>query len=793
MKRRGAGRPARAGAPAGRGARPAPAGPPARRAIPPAPPVPLRHPAMIAAALAAAVSVAVSVTFLVFDPDLWQHLAVGRAIWSLHAVPVTNLWTWPAYGAPDVNPSWGFRALLWPFWAAGEAWGLQAWRWLVTLATFALAWLAARRMGARGFAPLVAIAVAALVYRQRSYPRPENLSALLLALEVLVLETRRRGPRELAWALPPLAVLWVNVHVGWWMLFAVAGAYLAHDLAVARWPALARGALAGADRAMLARRPAALAAALVAAGGAALVNPFGAGALWAPFDYWLNQRHEAIYRGLAELQPVLWSANLANGLPVLLAGWVLLALGRALRRRGDVAELALLALFTPLALSSQRFLGPWAVLAAVFAGRGLHGLLRATPRPAALARPWPRAAVAAALALGLGVPEWRRPEIPLGVGIAWHRYPVGAADYLEANGVRGRLFNNYSIGGWLLWRFWPDRERLPFIDIHQSGGPALRAAYVEALAGPAGWRALDDRHRFDAVVLNRPPRGVRGPLDVIGADSAFATVFVDDAGAVLVRRARFPALAARDAYRVLPPGGAALGRLRRAAIADSALRAAARAELERCAAASPANAVASEMLGLFDALEGRHDDARRRLRHALAVDPLALGVHESLGLLALVEGHGDEALREFEAERRLRTAPGGIDLRIGQAHQRRGDLARAVEAYRREVARGPHRAEAAESLRVVLARIGRSPRAGRGPTARRRRAGGVARGPLRRSESPCRAAAPGRGAPRRARVGPGARSPGSPAARRVGGALPQRSPARAVLAAASLTRARRGP
>ncbi|TMQ72500.1 MAG: hypothetical protein E6K80_02645 [Candidatus Eisenbacteria bacterium] len=50
-------------------------------------PAPLTHPATLLTVLAAAISILVSVSFAIFDPDLFQHLVVGKAIWLLHAVP----------------------------------------------------------------------------------------------------------------------------------------------------------------------------------------------------------------------------------------------------------------------------------------------------------------------------------------------------------------------------------------------------------------------------------------------------------------------------------------------------------------------------------------------------------------------------------------------------------------------------------------------------------------------------------------------------------------------------------
>ena len=169
--------------------------PASRRAPPPPPPrvtpLALRHPAWIAAGAVATFAVLLSVTFVLYEKDFWQHLAVGHALWTLGHVPQTQLWTWPTYGERAITPSWGFRLVLWPVWKLGGVWGLFAWRWLTTLAVFGLAFATARRLGARGMTPLVAIVVCALTYRQRSQIRPETLASVWLALVILVLEWRR--------------------------------------------------------------------------------------------------------------------------------------------------------------------------------------------------------------------------------------------------------------------------------------------------------------------------------------------------------------------------------------------------------------------------------------------------------------------------------------------------------------------------------------------------------------------------------------------------------------------------
>jgi len=61
-----------------------------------------------------------------------------------------------------------------------------------------------------------------------------------------------------------------------------------------------------------------------------------------------------------------------------------------------------------------------------------------------------------------------------------------AGDFIARNGIRGRFFNHFELGGYLLWRFWPERDRLPFMDVHQAGTRRERSAYTQALVSPAG-------------------------------------------------------------------------------------------------------------------------------------------------------------------------------------------------------------------------------------------------------------------------------------------------------------------
>lgn len=667
----------------------------------PAAPLGLRHPALIVTALAAALALVVSGSFRIIDTDFWQHLAVGKAIWQLHAVPRTHLWTYPNYGTPEVLPSWGFRALVWPFWSAGGVAGLFVWRWWTTLAVFGLAWAAARRMGARGLTPLVWIVVCSLVYRPRSQVRPETLASVLLALEIWILEARRaraagRGAAEPApgaggvdptpWLIV-VAWAWANSHISYFLGLIPVAAHLFDDLR--------------AGRATAARRLAAVTAVALAV---SFLNPFGWRALWQPFDYLLRLRHEPLFRGIGELQPVSWAANHGDATFVLLAGWPLLLLWRARRLGLDRVEALLCAFFTAYAFSSQRFLGTYAVLAASYAARDLDAWVRTRRWPAWSARPAARAALATLAIVLVGLPEWSRADRPLDIGIDLKRVPVAACDFMAAHGVAGPGFAQTRVGGYQLWRFWPDRSRLPFMDIHQTGSPEDRRLYAAVFSSRAGWAEMTRRHTFDYVVLDRYQYPGDSLMDVLDADSTWSLVFLDDAGALYVRRdGPLRAIAESLGYRVLGAGPERMTALAAVWDADPVLRGRVRAELERETAGSPLAGAAERGLGLVALAERRLDDARAHLRRALAVDPRAPRTHEALGMVALWERQPQLALREFELERAVSGPRPGLELRMGIACQGAGDAAGARRHFERELKIDPGNAQVRSLIEALEA------------------------------------------------------------------------------------------
>jgi len=586
--------------------------------------IPWRHPAFLSAIVACAASLVLSASYRLYDTDFWTLLVTGKAMWKAGGIPMTDQWTWPTLGEPQVMSSWLFRWRLWPLWEHGGVPGLFVWRWVVTLATFGLLAMAARRMGARGFLALPLLAWCGVAYRLRTDIRPELAAGALFALALWLLESERSrkvaaredgsvSPWRRIFAdrrvwLVPLACVWANAHLSWYLLFVLWGLYLLDGRGGRPWRLVAFAA------------------------AATFVNPWGWRALWQPFEFALFWRNERLFRAIAELQPLDWRAHVRDGLPLLFALWAALAIWRWRRRGFDVVEALGGFFFVIAAISSQRFLGNAVAFAAPFLVRDAAEWAAARAWSPWLGGAWVRAGLAAATCFAVGIAEWTRHELPLGIALDTRKLPVAACDFIEARGIRGRALNDLHLGGYLAWRAWPGRDRLPFMTTQpENARPDDRRAYAAALIEARGWQQLQIRHRFEWVLLDRNPSPGERLLAWVAADTAFAPVFMDDAAIVFVRRrGALAAVADSFAFRTVPADPDARRALIFACEGDSALRAAATAEFARQAASSSQSALAEQALGTLALMEGRIEQGRAHLERALAIRPTLPGARRML-------------------------------------------------------------------------------------------------------------------------------------------------------------------
>jgi hypothetical protein len=205
-----------------------------------------------------------------YDADVWWHLRAGQWIWANRRVPALDPFTFASVDRPWIDLHWLFQLILAAIYVIGGVPGMI----VMTAAAYACVFLIAWTARDRRWPSWIVAACwlpALVVMSTRADPRPETLT-LLAAVAYLAVLSRTDGRPELAWILPVIQVLWVNVHGLFVLGPIILGIYLIDRLA-GRWN---RNANAGAEVWRGRRRWwKHLAGAAVLVGLACLVNPYG--------------------------------------------------------------------------------------------------------------------------------------------------------------------------------------------------------------------------------------------------------------------------------------------------------------------------------------------------------------------------------------------------------------------------------------------------------------------------------------------------------------------------------------
>jgi hypothetical protein len=402
---------------------------------------------MLVALLFVAVGFAACLT--VAQADTFWSLRAGQDLWRTGHVPLVDTYSYTAAGRPWPNHEWLWQAAAYPLYRAGGFPLLTAAAAAALVAAVALVYRSMVGGASTRFVLLLlAIPLSSIVWTLR--PQVVSLLALVALLALLVAD-RPRG-------LPPLFLLWANVHGG----VAIGGAVLAVAAAVALLRA--RGAAATDLDGRRARR---LALALPLCALATCATPLGFGIFRFVFESEARLRAARVSEWMAlSTGPVLSTAFwvLATAFLVLLArSWPRLRTAPW----GDWAAVAVALTLLPLAARSARHMGSWLLVAPVAASRLLGPDFRWRRAPADASPDHPAlnaviVAVLGAAAVGAVAVIWALPLPRLG----WRPVPEGALVAVRA--CSGPLYNHYDQGGYLVWLL---PERPVFIDNRQDPYP----------------------------------------------------------------------------------------------------------------------------------------------------------------------------------------------------------------------------------------------------------------------------------------------------------------------------------
>jgi hypothetical protein len=438
------------------------------------------------------------------DIDFWWHIRTGELIATNGAIPTVDPFSYSAADRPWTAHEWLWDLAVFVVCRHGGyvlAVILSA---VVVTLTYAILYRTLRQLGANEIhAGIITLWAAALALPNLGV-RPREWTHFLLAYYLSRLLLYREGKVRHLWQLPPLMALWVNLHGAFAFGIAVLGVFVLEE--TARWW------FSGG------KFPRHLFIVGLATLAAATLNPSGVSLLFYPFSYYLENRNNPSFSTVTEFG----SPNFHQPINLLFAAGLLGFMFTHGTRRRSLADGLLIVVFTMQALVSVRQVSIGAlVLAPLLALRlcDQFGFARVLPPPRLPARlvklNWGVLALFVIAAVGYV----RQPKIARGLQLGWEpnvgEMPVAGARFIEEQHLTGPLFNAQGWGGYLIYRWFP--ERRVFIDgrIDMYGSEIVRE-YTQLVTIQPEWRSVLEKYHVRTVLITK--------------DSALSVLLLADGG-----------------------------------------------------------------------------------------------------------------------------------------------------------------------------------------------------------------------------------------------------------------------
>jgi hypothetical protein len=442
-----------------------------------------------------------------YEPDLWWHLAQGREA-AAGALVRTNLFSFAYRDYPQHYTSWLFDLGTYVLWTRAGGAALQLVQALLIAAALGLTALACR-VRASTAATIAACLFGWLIIEPRALPRPHVFSFAGFAACVWLVERARsaRSWRPLQWV-PPLVVLWANVHVE-----CVFGIALVGLFGLCEW--IRPRTLPRAD-------------ALKVIGIATIallctaINPYGFGLL----RYLYENTFVPQVLNIAELRPPYLPNYRGFFAWVILGGMLVFVRWRTV----TLAEAASIAVFGLLAFRHLRLTPMLFFVSAPLVARCIDELQRfGVNRRAAAAA----ALVAAGLLSRVPIPELVR-NLDAGSPALTPRafFSAPAMAFARERGLAGPAFTSLNLGGYVAWELYP--SAFVFQDARLQAYPASHfRAIMDASRSREGWDAITAG--VDWGVLSLPRVNELSGIGQFDPDE-WGSAFRDEAIEIVVRR-----------------------------------------------------------------------------------------------------------------------------------------------------------------------------------------------------------------------------------------------------------------
>jgi hypothetical protein len=376
------------------------------------------------------------------DPDIWWRLRMGRWIVDHQSVPYVDYFSAYDAGKPWFEYSWIFSLLVY---AVHGQFGLSGLVYVIVAMALAITCAVHKLVRRAALPPAIEIALATAVLgsmKSLMTPRPWLFTILFFAIELLIVDAARRSAhRQTLWLLPPLFLIWANIHIQFVYGLAVVGFLLVESLSARM------GRRLGVDFSEPPWTPKFLVLVLAACSAAVLLTPYHLRIALPILDY-VSQT--GAFRNIAEFHPMFfrspgdWLALLLTIVAAFALGW---------QRKLLVFQSLLLLMTAALGFRARRDV--WILVIAAANIIGTTGWTLPSIQEIKLtAGQRLTCALLVAMMLAWFAVQRQIFETHL-TSVVERKFPAAAVRAIKASHLNGPMFNHLDWGGFLIWHDLP--------------------------------------------------------------------------------------------------------------------------------------------------------------------------------------------------------------------------------------------------------------------------------------------------------------------------------------------------
>jgi hypothetical protein len=459
--------------------------------------------------------------------DLGRHIENGRYFFETHQIPDTNLYSYTYPDTPFINHHWGSGVVFYLIWKVTGLSGLSFLYVALSFLTFGLLFFETKKFAGLALATLSAVLVIPLI-GERTEIRPEVFSYFFAAIYFILLWKFQEGElkKRILFVLPVLSFLWVNLHIYFIFGLGLIGLFLIDTLREKDWSKFKT-----------------LFFVLILSFSASLANPFGLKAVLYPLNIFRNYGYRVLENQSVSFLTRIGFINNPNLLIfkivlfILLASIVLLFLTN--RKKINWPLLGLSIVVSILGWSALRNFALFGYLALPAIAYGLKFGLR---NKVNLNDGWAKIIVFSLASLFFLFSSYlfqgkllREDRVNSTVQTQAQN---ASAIFFKANNLSGPIFNNYDIGGYLIFHLFP-QERV-FVDNRPEAYADVffQEVYIPMQENNEIWNRVSKEYAFNAIYFATSDGTNWGQEFLVKRikDPEWAPVFADDYAIIFLKR-----------------------------------------------------------------------------------------------------------------------------------------------------------------------------------------------------------------------------------------------------------------